>query len=242
MPQSEHVSDDASFVCAKLNIVIFNIAVTQTTMASHKAPSKHAQTLCRFTEQFGPVCDGDLIFACELGGHREGVTAAKEDFGNVVKEALPHTQSTTSGAYALVYKDIAQLKDNCVFVPPSGRDVEAHWTIFSGASQPAARPIYLISGNIHIRTPSSGPSPSIATRRRLTQLCLNCLAGLGAEYGDDAAVARILCGEVNLHIDDGMAATQGCMPPCSGVLRRRAVWPDGIVLPRRRTASAISSS
>ena len=129
--QSEHVSDDASFVCVKLNIASFNFGMHQTMMASPKAWTKHAPTLCRLLEQFGLVCDGDLIFACELGGHRPGATATKVDFGNVVKEALPLSQSTTSGAYA-----IAQLKDTSVFVPPSGRDGQMQWTIFSGASQP----------------------------------------------------------------------------------------------------------
>ena len=99
-----------------------------------------------------------------------------------------------------------------------------HWTIFRlsirGASQPADVPIYLFVGNFHIRTPHNRPSPSIKTRRRLTQLCLDCLAGLGAEYGDDAAVVRILCGDGNLQIDDGRAATQGCLPPCSGVFSK----------------------
>ena len=90
--QSEHVSDDASFVCVKLNIVSFNFGVPQTMMASPKAWTKHAPTLCRLLEQFGLVCDGDLIFACELGGHRPGATATKVDFGNVVKEALPLSQ------------------------------------------------------------------------------------------------------------------------------------------------------
>ena len=43
---------------------------------------------------------------------------------------------------------------------------------------------------------------STATRRRLTTLCLDYLAGWPEQYGGEAAVARILCGNVNLQVDD----------------------------------------
>ena len=32
------------------------------------------------------------VFGCELCGHRKGLGAAQVDFGNVVREALPHTK------------------------------------------------------------------------------------------------------------------------------------------------------
>jgi len=224
MPESEHVSDEGTFVCAKVNVVSFNFGVQQTMMESSKGWSKNALKLCRLLEKFGQGSDGDFIFGCELGGHRQGIAAAKVDFENIVREALPHAQSTTHGAYAVVYQSIAQLKDEGTFVPTSVCDAEMHWTIFEisfhGASQPADVPVYLIAGNFHIRTPSSCPSPTMRTRRCLTQLCLNHLAGLGKECGDKTAVVRILCGDVNLRLCDAIPATQDCARPCSGIFSK----------------------
>ena len=80
-----------------------------------------------------------------------------------------------------------------------------HWMIFElsfrDVSQLADVPIYLVAGNFHIRVPTNNP-PSMATRRRLATLCLDYLAGWPEQYGDEAAVARILCGNVNLQVDD----------------------------------------
>jgi len=223
-PQSEHVSVEGTFVCARVNIVSFNFGVQQTMLESCKGGTKNALKLCRLLEKFGQGSDGDFIFGCELGGHREGFAAAEVDFENIVSEALPHAQSTTHGAYAVVYQSIAQLKDAGTFEPKSVCDAEMHWTIFEisfhGASQPADVPVYLIAGNVHIRTPSNCPSPTMKTRRYLTQLCLNHLAGLGKECGDKAAVVRILCGDVNLRLCEAIPATQDCARPCSGIFSK----------------------
>ena len=65
-------------------------------------------------------------------------------------------------------------------------DVYMHWMVFelsvSDASQLAQVPIYLTDGYFHTRIPT-GKQASRKTRVRLTTSCLDCLSGLGEQYG-----------------------------------------------------------
>ena len=227
VPQSKRELDDTSFICVDLNVVSFNFGMQQEMLSSRTAWNKHAVNLARLLNKFGHGHIADFIFGCEVGGHGKGVQHAGVDLSNVVKEGLPSFKHETSGAYVALYEDMAELKGAGVYTPPAGRDVHMHWTMFQirGASQLADSHdasqlvddcVYVTVGNFHLRTPSTGQCPTMATRRSLTKVCLDHLANLGNEFGDGHAVVRILCGDVNMQKEGGLAATQDCRSPCSG--------------------------
>ena len=220
VPSQPGVSGRRS-VNAKVNVVSFNFGIDQN-MLKGKNWLYHERKLRGLLQKFRLLHHGAFIFGCELGGHREGMADADVDFQNIVSNALTDAQSATHGAYAVVYPSSAQLIDTDTFVPPGNCNSEMRWTIFEmsirGDSQLAEVPVCLIVGNFHIRTPSARRAPTKDQRRSWTQSCLNHLAGLGQMYGDQTAVVRILCGDVNMNHLEASAATQGCRRPCSGLV------------------------
>ena len=119
----------------------------------------------------------DIVFGCEVGGHREGCRGAMINVKDIVEE--PFGKSP-----------VAEV-DNCIAVygvrppptvvlhgspekyeVPSGRDVDAAITRFDiwcsdtgGASQPA---VHIVAGNMHIVCGDN--PPSIKTRLRIVKL------------------------------------------------------------------------
>ena len=217
-----------------VKIVSFNFGVDQQMLTSKKRWPEYERHLRGLLQRFRCSAsnisdDGAFIFGCELGGHLKGMTAANVDFAKIVRQAFRDAKSETHGAYAVVYPRSAQLIEEGNFDPTGTTASVMRYTIFlitiRGDSQPAGVPAYLIVGNLHIRTPSKGKVPPKETRRNWTKLCLNHLASLGQEYGDQTPVARILCGDVNLCQQDAMAAVRGCNRPCSGLASsRRLCW------------------
>ncbi len=89
------------------------------------------------------------------------------------------------------------------------------WNIFDvdfRGAHPAEQSFGLIVGNLHIRTPGLGQTPSTQARRRIVTSCLNFIADQGTHYGDQP-VARVLVGDCNLSTQDAQAATQDPKKP-----------------------------
>ena len=86
---------------------------------------------------------------------------------------------------------------------------------FRGAPQPAADLFHLVLGNMHIRTPSGGPTVSLQTRRRMVSLALKHLSSLGQDLSNKPVV-RVLVGDPNLTAEQAAAAVQEATKSCSG--------------------------
>jgi len=162
----------------------------------------------------------DIIFGCELGGHRQGFEQSNADLGNVVAEAVAGATFNTSGAYGTFnQRDHIRLVENNSWDVPSGAGgtQQAHMkydifvidfggTAVDGASQPVRGSCHFVVGNLHVRTPV-GVKVSVGTRRKHVTACLNHLSTLQVIH-DDQPVIRCLVGDFNLSAEDALNATQ----------------------------------
>ena len=204
--------------CGKLSLCSFNFGMQQTQLNTPGGWTKNARKMVPLLMKM--FNQADIIFGCELGGHRLGFEKSNADLGNVVAEAVAGATFNTSGAYGTFnQRDHIRLVENNSWDVPSGAGgtQQAHMkydifvidfggTAVDGASQPVRGSCHFVVGNLHVRTPV-GVKVSVATRRKHVTACLDHLSTLQVIH-DDQPVIRCLVGDFNLSADDALNATQ----------------------------------
>ena len=221
--------------CGKLSLCSFNFGMQQTQLNTARSWTPIARKMVLMLMKM--FNQADIIFGCELGGHRLGFEKSNADLGNVVAEAATGATFNTCGAYGTFnQRDHIRLVENNSWDVPSGAggDQEAHMkydifvidfggTAVDGASQPVRGSCHFVVGNLHVRTPS-GVRVSVTTRRKHVTACLDHLSTLQVIH-DDQPVIRCLVGDFNLSEQEVLGATQAARPCAaySSVQRRHGL-------------------
>ena len=93
----EHMVGSELVPCGKISLCSFNFGMQQPQLDTSGSWTRNARTMANLLMKL--FSHADIIFGCELGGHRQGFEKSKADLGNVVAEALPGATFNTWGAY-----------------------------------------------------------------------------------------------------------------------------------------------
>ncbi len=208
-PASAHgASQPACFTVAS-----FNIGFHQSAMSGKKC-SQHCNL-------FGAVCakivenaNADLFFACEVGGHREGLRRAgiqvgdilQKPFGNEIGFAEVDNYLSVWGFGGASQPAIVfQNGDATRHTVPAGREIDAVIQRFD--VQVANQQWHVVVGNMHIVAGSKNAAPKDKTRQKAVSLLRDHLESIHPQ--DPATpVVRIMVGDNNLKKNDVKEALQ----------------------------------
>ena len=216
-------------------VVSFNCGVHQDMLASKKQWNKtHIHKFQAMLAAFGRVSRNDFVFTSEVGGVRQGFTAANLDFRSVVETALPRAACESSGAYLHVWNvqnKAAVVVASGTWTATTSHPTDMYWQAFDvtyrGASQPADRDalqlagpkVGVLVGNMHIPVGGS-KAPTNAARRAIVGDALQHLTGLEVDGWRDRPVMRVLVGDCNLDKQSAEAVTQQDSSPPLTALQR----------------------
>ena len=209
-----------------LRVVSFNFGMPQSMLESTKRwNTTHVFTFRNVLNTLGQAADNDFVFGSEVGGVHEGLRRANVDFQNIVSEALPRAECSSSGAYLHIWnigQRGAALVRSGTWKAPTSYNADVRWQAFEltyrdsrmfaghDASQLEDPKVGLLAGNMQIPVGGNRP-PSIKTRRRIVHLTLEHLAQLEVDAWrgrPNFPVLRLLVGDCNLKKTDAQAATQ----------------------------------
>ena len=178
---------------------------------------KRSSTHCT---NFGRVCativedaDADLLFACEVGAFRQGLSKAKihvEDilkkpFGDSVRFAEVNNYLSLWGFGGASQPALVSLHgDTKIYQVPIGRQVDAVIARFDVQTSGHGR-VHVVTGNMHIVCAEH--PPSVLARQRAVRLLRLHLDGLEAPEVD-TPVVRIMVGDNNLNSQQAREALQ----------------------------------
>ena len=168
-----------------------------------KTARKHCENLARVCAKIVEEGGCDLLFACEVGGFRQGFKEAKIDVRHVLKEPFGDSvQHAEIDNYLAVWgfggaSQPAQVSlHGCAerYTVPIGRDVDAAITRFDVVKSGIGK-CHVVVGNMHIVC-SKSQHRTIATKQRAVRLLRDHLDGYVCE--PDIPVVRIMVGDNNL--------------------------------------------
>ena len=216
----------------KIRLGKFNVGIMQNQFETDRALRKVMRNLDRVIHKCVIVGELDVMTMCEVGGHAKGMPAAG---------ILPETHLPVLRAGSVAYcnmqnymscwnfnVDASQLGLQQIRPPVMHRlaqygarcDPRLLVQIFSKSehSRDSTFTAKLVQGNLHIRTPNEGPSPSIVMRKRILVQALRLLLAAARQEteraNDDASqpVVCVLLGDPNLSKSQGDEAVQQLQP------------------------------
>ena len=232
--------------CVSIRVVSFNLGIPQTMLESERRWNHHHVFKVRDALGIlGHAAANDFVFCSEVGDMRKGFQAANVDFQHIVREALPGSSCSTTGAYLSVWnvktQSAAVVQSNIwSATPPHAADM--YWQAFDltyrdappladrdasqladrDALQLAAPKVGLLVGNMHIPV-GRASAPTKATRRRIVEQALQHLARLEVDAWrgrTNFPVMRVLVGDCNLDKEEAEAVMQQVGSPPLTALQR----------------------
>ena len=201
---------------ASFTVVSFNFGFEQKMMTG-----KNFKTHCL---NFGRVCakivqdaDADLLFACEVGGFRKGLSRAAIDAKDILTKPfgdsvgfceVDNYLSLWGFGGAPQPADVSLREDTYIYHVQTGRNIDAVISRFD-VHIPGHDTVHVVVGNMHIVCGSS--PPSIHTRQRavrLLRLHLDGIAALLSTGEPDTRVVRLIVGDDNLTAEEACEAFQ----------------------------------
>ena len=195
----------------ELRLGTFNCGMEQA-MVPHK---RHTDNLKRILAKSVHEQDLHIVTFCEVGGHRRGLPTAMsaQDFVSDVLEE--HYKAMNCQAYMTTWQATTAPADvsgvtltllagpEVVQLSSDALDPQLVIMVFAIAATVCPdKHGLLISGNLHIRTPSGQKQPSIATKKRITTEALQALEEKASMASSGAsqptAPVLVLTGDVNL--------------------------------------------
>ena len=197
---------------AYFTVASFNFGFEQSAM-SGKRSSTHCTNFGRVCATIVEDADADLLFACEVGAFRQGLSKAKihvEDilkkpFGDSVRFAEVNNYLSLWGFGGASQPALVSLHgDTKIYQVPIGRQVDAVIARFDVQTSGHGR-VHVVTGNMHIVCAEH--PPSVLTRQRAVRLLRLHLDGLEAPEVD-TPVVRIMVGDNNLNSQQAREALQ----------------------------------
>ena len=216
-PQPAESADDAwqtwSSIAARVNLGCFNCGMQQDMIPN----KRHTDSLKRVIAKGVHEQDLHLLTLCEVGGHKQGLPSlCAQDLVNDVLR--PHYQALSCQAYMTTWQATTEQADETgvsltllaepQVVQLSSPALQPQLVIMVFAVSAVGHPQkhgLIISGNLHIRTPSGTKSPTLATRKRITNEALEALEATSRRQKAASSSASqptepviVLTGDVNL--------------------------------------------
>ena len=166
----------------------------------------------------------DMMFGCEVGGHRQGLPTA----GITLREVFEPVMTSTADCHATQNYIVGwNLKEAVDVSTPkialAGRptvrvlssealDPQLVTTVFQVSDCRGKGHGYLVTGNLHIRTASGTRPPSTKTKRRQVTEALTHLISVAHEYSGVSQPAVVLVGDTNLSRQVAQELTESLQP------------------------------
>jgi hypothetical protein len=214
----------------KIRLGNYNVGIMQNQFETDRALRKVMHKLNSVIHKCVIVGEIDMMSMCEVGGHGKGMPAVRilpETHLPVLRAGHGQIAYCNMQNYMSCWNfnvDASQLGLQQIRPPVMHRlaqygarcDPRLLVQIFSKSehSRDSTFTAKLVQGNLHIRTPNEGPTPSIVMRKRiLLQALLRLLAAARLETersNDDASqpVVCVLLGDPNLSKSQGEEAVQ----------------------------------
>ena len=194
----------------RLKLGCFNCGMQQE-MLQHK---RHIDSLKRVIGKGVGEQHLHVVTLCEVGGHRQGLPWMSAQ--DLVSDVLsPHYQASSCQAYMAAWQattepaDVAGVTLTLLAGPEvfelTSPALEPQLVVMIFAIAAAGLPDHdglLISGNLHIRTPTGQKSPTMSTRKRIAKEALQRLEQRAAIASNGAsqpiAPVLVLTGDVNM--------------------------------------------
>ena len=175
------------FPSVRLNFGTFNCGMQQEMLTN----TKHSNNLKRVIAKAVGERDLHIVTLCEVGGHKKGLRAAAMWAQDLVREVLNrHYTAISCQAYMATWQATTEPADDTgvtstllagpTVVELSSPALEPQLVVMVFAIAAAEHPDkhgLLISGNLHIRTPTGQKTQTIATKKRITKQALRALEG-----------------------------------------------------------------
>ena len=211
MTKAEHVS---------VTLGTFNFGINQDMLGDH-AFVKHGPKLGRVLRKMIVTGGLDLCFGCEVGGHRQGLSARNIDLWEIlhheVGECCTEVQAgyiccwgfalgrvRTDGAsqpVARIHRMHGELKRLTL-----GNDIILAVNHFKVTPSCGAGVSVLIVGNMHIECGKK--APKVERKVRIVEEALREMESSGSAQG----AVMVLCGDCNLAEEAARRATQNLQP------------------------------
>ena len=214
---SANASCNASQLAVTLRVGTFNFGIHQDQLRSRRAAPKVLTQFERVVMKMTEEGALDMLFGCEVGGHKEGMGAENIDAKNVLKHALLETSHVETmqnyfGSFNLSEREfeVEAVRATTIKELPSPTlepQLAVHYLRVKLNGVDAQS--YMLVGNLHVRTPAARRTPGITARQSLVFWACRELEEYAEQY-DNAVL--LLVGDCNLKETDARAAIQGLQP------------------------------
>ena len=215
----------------KIRLGTFNVGIMQAMLRSDKSLRGVIRNLDRIIEKCVLYGELDAMSMCEVGGHREGMSAAGISAGDLLKLRQGRIDYAASQNYLscwnfsadapqLGFQQLRPPQMHSLYAWSARCDPQLNVQVFSQTELQGGLTVTakLVQGNLHIRTPHGSHTPSILTRKRIAEQALTLLEAAERlekeRHHDDASqpVVCVLLGDTNLTQAQGLEAVQHLQP------------------------------
>ena len=177
---SEHIAEDGEdgSNCIMLKLISFNFGMHQGMLEDGPWARKHAKKFDHVLDTFFEL-SADVVMGCEVGGHMQGMSEEQQKSLQAPKISCSFTQN-----YMIALHQEGVTKK--LLRPPQVTELAGSTALEPQLVLTAVQAIkgdqkaaITVIGNMYIRTPSGGRSPTITMRQRLVKEALGKLEDHG---------------------------------------------------------------